>query len=599
MSNFVKLNPSQVEKKVNFIRDYAIARNAASGSEFDSNANVSCKNLSTMASELDKDVMIQVRRALMHDKITELFGKRQADRYIEQIEKHEIYQNDESHILPYCASISMYPFLLEGLTQLGGESKAPLHLESFCGSFVNLVFAVSSQINGAVATVEFLNVFNYFCEKDYGQDYLLTHRREVSEHFQHIVYALNQPAAARNYQSVFWNISLFDRYYLEGLFENFRFPDGSVINFDNVMRLQKFFMEWFNKERTKALLTFPVVTASLLVDGKGPLDYEFKSFLAKELSMGNSFFIYESDSIDSLSSCCRLTNKLREDYNQFSYTLGAGGVMTGSINVITMNINRMVQQHIDIRERVKELHQYHFAWRKILEDFQQKGMMPIYDAHFIELSKQFSTIGINGLVEAAESQHIHPDNNDAYRNFVASILKPIYEENQRARKHYQCQFNTEFVPAENLGVKNAKWDSASGLAVSRNCYNSYFFPVERDDISLLEKFVLHGRDFTRYLDGGSALHLNLEEYPSAEQYEKLMDIAAVCGCNYFTTNVKVTICNVCGNIDKRTLSHCPHCGSLDVDYGTRIIGYLKRISSFSAERQKEALKRYYQSPTLN
>jgi ribonucleoside-triphosphate reductase (formate) len=313
-------------------------------------------------------------------------------------------------------------------------------------------------------------------------------------------------------------------------------------------------------------------------------------FMSKELSEGNSFFIYQSDSVDSLSSCCRLRNELTD--NTFSYTLGAGGIATGSINVITMNLNRIIQKEWNLEEQLQRIYKYHYAYRNILQDLIDKGMLPVYSAGFISLKKQFSTIGINGLVEAAESKGIKVGVNKQYAEFVNGILSTIYNSNKIAKKQYSCLFNTEMIPAENLGVKNAKWDLHDHLQVERDCYNSYFYKVE-DDINIVDKFILHGKEYIKYLDGGSALHLNLGEYPSQEGYKKLLELAAKTGCNYFTTNVKITICNDCGNINKNTLNKCPKCGSANIDYATRIIGYLKRISSFSKDRQDEALKRFY------
>jgi len=588
---FTKLEEKQIDKKIKFINNYINAENAASGSIVDANANVSSKNIATLNGEIYKDFSIQIRRKIIYNKILELFGKDLAEQYIYDIENHYIYANDETGLLnPYCVSITMYPFLLYGLTTLGGESKAPEHLESFCGGFVNLVFAVSSQFSGAVSTPEFLTYFNYFAEKDYGKNYLETNLQTIKNHLQHCVYALNQPAAARSYQSVFWNIAIFDKYYFESLFENFIFPDNSTPDWDNINKLQKLFMSWFNEERTKSLLTFPVVTCNTLIDNNSPKDKDMLDFMSKELSEGNSFFIYQSNSVDSLSSCCRLRNEVKD--NTFSYTLGAGGIATGSINVITMNINRIIQKNWNLEEQLKRIHKYHYAFRCILKDLESKHMLPVYESGFISLKKQFSTIGINGLVEAAEFKGIKISVNDEYKEFINSVLEPIYRLNKEATKEYNCMFNTEFIPAENLGVKNARWDKKDGLLVNSNCYNSYFFKVE-DNINIVDKFLLHGKDSIKFLDGGSALHLNLEEYPTQEGYKKLLELSAKVGCNYFTTNVKITICNECENIDKRTLNKCPKCGSTNIDHATRIIGYLKRISSFSKDRQLEAARRFY------
>ena len=589
------LDDKHIKQKLQFIDSYLNAETAADGAKLDANANVTHKNIATLEAELMKDYFIQVNRALVSNKIEELFGHELALEYQRQIEAHEIYVHDETSLKPYCTSITMYPFLLNGLTELGGESKAPQHIESFCGSFVNLVFAISAQFAGAIATVEFLIYFDHFARRDYGENYLNTHAKEVANHLQHVVYALNQPAAARGYQSVFWNISLYDKFYFDSMFGEFVFPDMSKPEWKNIESLQAFFLEWFNNERKRAVLTFPVVTAAMLTKNGAVKDVNFAATCAKAMSEGNSFFVYQSESADSLASCCRLRNEITD--NTFSYSLGAGGVSTGSINVITINMNRLVQDGRDLSTEVQKIHKYQVAYRRLIEEYKAAGALPVYDAGFISLDKQFLTLGVNGLAEAAEFLGIEVGNNRKYKDFVRAQLQVIYEQNRTASKHFNCQFNTEFVPAENMGVKNAKWDRQDGYLVNRDCYNSYLYLVENTNTTHIDKFILHGKELNQYLDGGSALHLNLEETLTYKNALNLLNIAAKAGCNYFCVNVKITICNTCEAIDKRTLHACPSCGSEDIDHGTRVIGYLKRVSAFSKGRRDEHALRHYHTQT--
>ena len=598
-------------KYVNFINKYKDAQNAASGSEVDSNANVENKNITTCTGELPKKDMIGINRLLMIDKLTQMFGKDFASEYIRQLDNHEIYKNDETSIMPYCVSITMYPFLFNGLESIGGLSSAPTNLASFNGAFINLVFATASQFAGAVSTPEYLTYLDYFIRKEYGDDYYLrsdevvdlskkhkTIDKVITSDFEQVVYSLNQPAAARNFQSVFWNIAYFDHNYFNGIFADFVFPDGTKPKLDSVNWLQKRFMKWFNAERLKKVLTFPVETMNLLNDGEDYVDKEYADFTAEMYAEGHSFFTYTSDSVDSLASCCRLKNMITD--NTFSYTLGAGGVATGSKGVMTMNINRLVQiatkNNINISDMIRKqtlkMHKYLLAYNEIINDNFKAKLLPVYDSGYISLEKQYLTLGINGFVEGAEFLGIDISANDKYFEYGENILKPIYEENRKA-KTKEIMFNTEFIPGENLGVKNAKWDKEDGYFSPRECYNSYFYKVEDETCNIVDKFILHGRKLTKYLDGGSALHCNLDEHLSKEQYLKLMVDAIITGCSYFTFNIPNTICNKCGHISKHHLSKCEKCGSEDVDYITRIIGYLKRVSKFSDERIKEAGKRFY------
>lgn len=558
------LEDREVRDKLKFLLDYCDASNPATGSKYDANANVENKNIATLIGELPKSNFIRLNRRLLTDRLKDMYGKELSDRYLELLNHHFIYKNDETNLANYCASITMYPWLNNGTIAVGGNSTAPTNLKSFCGGFVNMVFIVSSMLSGACATPEFLMYMNYFIGLEYGQEYykypdkivdLSTKQRTIdkiiTDCFEQIVYSINQPTGARNFQAVFWNVAYYDKYYFESLFGNFFFPDGSQPDWNSLSWLQKRFMKWFNKERTRTVLTFPVETMALLTKDGDVLDKEYGDFTAEMYSEGHSFFTYMSDNADSLSSCCRLRNEIQD--NGFSYTLGAGGVSTGSKSVLTINLNRCIQHAVKsgilypffLEEVVDLVHKVQLAYNENLKLLQSKGMLPLFDAGYINMNRQYLT------------------------------------------------FNCEMIPAENVGVKHAKWDKEAGFQTFRECYNSYFYIVEDKSLNVVDKFRLHGRRYIKHLTGGSALHMNLEEHLSKEQYRQLLRVAAIEGCNYFTFNIPNTICNECKHIDKRYLHECPECHSRNVDYLTRVIGYMKRISNFSQARQKEAAQRYY------
>lgn len=645
-----------LRKKRDFIKDYIAASNAATGSKFDSNANVTRKNIVTLGNELYKENNIKQNRYIMCDKIKTLYGRALADQYLKDLNSHVLYKHDESGTpgFPYCVAITMYPFLVSGLKELGGVSIAPTDLKSFCGEFINLVYSISSQFMGAVATPEFLMYLDYFIRKDYGDDYI-DHLDEVVElnvkkrtlvkvidnYFQQVVHSMNMPAGNRGYQTVFWNISYFDKNYFQGVFGEFRFPDGSAPKWETLDWLQRHFMNWFNEERRNYLLTFPVETMALLTDGgDGYSDEAYADFTSEMWSKGHSFFCYISNSPDSLSSCCRLRNSLKDledkedashNHTTHQYSMGTASVATGSKSVMTINLNRLIQDAVrryfrerrgvslpegkplsssshfydkedlynnyiakSITEMTERVHKYQIAFNEIIKDFYKADMLDVYNAGFIDMKKQYLTVGVNGLTEAAEFLGLEISPNPTYGEFVNKVLETINISNRRDRTS-EAMFNTEFVPAENLAAKNYKWDSKDGYFVSskHNLYSSYFYNPEDDMVSIIDKFKLHGEDYVKYLDGGSALHMNLQEHLSKEQYRQLLKVAAHYGTNYFTFNVRNTICNDCGYISKDTLTKCPKCGSENVDYMTRVIGYLKRVSSFAEPRQIEAKHRFY------
>lgn len=642
---------NSLKKDSDFIRDYINASNASTGSKYDSNANVESKNVVTLGQELHKGRNIQQNRYIMHNKIKALFSKKLADQYIKDLESHVLYKHDESGTpgYPYCVAITMYPFLVDGLKKLGGQSIAPTDLKSYCGEFINLVYSVSSQFMGAVATPEFLMYMDYFIRKDYGDDYLehlnekvelnrkgRTLEQVIENCFQQVVHSMNMPAGNRGYQTVFWNVGYFDKNYFDGVFGEFKFPDGSAPKWETLSWLQKKFMKWFNEERTKYILTFPVETMAMLTDGHDIVDKEYADFTAEMWAEGHSFFCYLSDSPDSLSSCCRLRNSLKdseedEEHNHTThqFSMGTASVATGSKSVMTINLNRVIQDAtrryfkevegveiengtaVDITkvinkhylyeyikggitELTERVHKYQKAFNEIIKDFYNANMLDVYSAGFISLKKQYLTVGVNGLTDAAEFLGIETNLNDQYKEFVNLILETINISNKKDRTK-DCMYNTEFVPGENLSNKNYNWDKKDGYYVSPKhiMYSSYFFNPEDTTLSLLDKMKLHGNEYVKYLDGGQAAHLNINEHLSFKQYRELLKVASECGCSYFSFNCRNSVCNDCGYISKHTLDTCPHCGSKNIDYLTRIIGYLKRVSSFNEARQVEESMRSY------
>lgn len=640
-----------IAKKQDFITQYLSASNAATGSKFDANANVEHKNIVTMGNELHKYDNIRQNRRMLYERIKMLYNKKTAKQYIKDLESHVLYKHDETAIpgMPYCVAITMYPFLTDGLTKLGGISTAPTDLKSFCGEFVNLVFSIASHFAGAVATPEFLMYMDYFIRKDYGQNYLerlnevvdctvkqRTLEKVIENHFQQVVHSMNMPSGNRGYQTVFWNVGYFDKPYFDGVFGDFRFPDGTAPKWETLSWLQKKFMKWFNAERSRYVLTFPVETMAMLTDGHDLVDREYADFTSEMWSEGHSFFCYLSDSPDSLSSCCRLRNSIKDledeehNHNTHQFSMGTASVATGSKSVMTINLNRVIQDAVreylydsykmpvkpniplgsNFRSQNKEglykyisnaiadmterVHKYQTAFNSIIKDFYQANMLPVYSAGFISMNKQYLTVGVNGLTDAAEFMGIDIDNNEEYSGFVNMVLETINRVN-RKDKTRELMFNTEFVPGENLSVKNYKWDKGDGYFVSakHEMYSSYFFNPEDEDLSVLDKMKLHGTDYVKYLDGGSACHINIKEHMTQPQYRQLLRVAAENGTNYFTFNCRNTVCNDCGYISKDTLDECPKCGSKNLDYLTRIIGYLKRVSSFSEPRQREEHMRAY------
>ena len=621
-----------VKNKIAFINRYKKSSNTAN-STIDDNSNVANKNIAILNSEIHKSDNIRISRAMIMGKLKELYPDFNAKRYSRDLEDHVIYKNDESSfagaISPYCVSVTMYPFLMDGIKGLGGLSASPKNIKSFCGIFCNMIFAISSQFAGAVAVSEALMYFAYFCKKEWGDDFYLradevvetTHDgnkrtilKEIQQYWQQIIYTINQPAAARGFQSAFVNFSYFDKPFFEGMFGEFYFPDGTKPDWESLKWTQMEFMKWFNEERLKTVLTFPVETVTLLYkDGKFQ-DEEMAQFVYDEYARGHSFFTYISDTVDSLSSCCRLKNKLQT--KEFNFTNGNIGIQTGSKSVITFNLSRLVQawyrKECERREEVftfndtyypslkkyltkllERVYKYHHAYNELLWDMYDADLLPAYKAGFIDLNKQYLTLGLNGLNQAAEFLGIECNVNDKYAKFCQEIFSFFKEQNELHKdvtsKHHLI-FNTEQVPAESLAIKNYNWDKEDGYWVpdDTTLYASYVFKPNDPNVSVLDKITMHGKDYIGdFLDGGSACHLNLDSHLTSKQYEHLLNYAAQEGCSYLTFNIPMTECKECGKIVNVPVSKCPECGGDHLISYSRIIGYLTAVKNWSSGRQKE------------
>ena len=624
-----------IKERIDYMDKYSQSNeNAATSSETDANANVTMKNVANLEGEVYKTTNRVVQRQRMKDELNKLYPE-VAKQYEEDLNHHIIYTHDEATtpvLKQYCMAVSLYPLMTEGVGNIDGITpSAPNDLQSFSGQITNLIFLLSSQCKGAVAVGEYFIALNYYIVQEFGTNWYnkldvitttdhcnkqRTVRDAIYKAFKQFIYGVNQPAGNRSYQSPFTNVSYYDHTYFNSLFGDFCYPDGTKPQWEAIDCLQRLFMKFFNKLRTKQILTFPVETMAMVYDPKTNdiIDKDYKDFTAEMYAEGHSFFTYISDSADSLASCCRLRNELAE--NTFNPTSGLTGVMTGSCNVITLNINRIVQDwykslnigsqspltyHKSLSEYLSKIlervYKYHIAFKTMLYDLEDKGMFAASNGGYIRVSKLYSTIGINGLNEAARFLGFEVSNNKGYIEFLQLVLGTIKEQNKLHSIHNRKRpflFNSEVVPAEGLGGKNYQWDLQDGYVVpeDENLYNSYFYNAH-DDTSVLDKFILHGRQTYQYTDGGSAAHINLEDHLSKEQYLKLIDFAIANGTNYFTFNIPNSKCDDCGYITKHPITECPKCHSKNITQYTRVIGYLRPIKSFGKDRQIEANKRVY------
>ena len=622
-----------IKSRIDYMEGYSNSKdNASTSSETDANANVSMKNVANLEGEVYKTTNRIIQRQRMKDKLYELFPEI-AKNYEEDLKNHIIYTHDEAStpvLKPYCMAVTLYPLIVEGVGNIDGVTPtAPNDISSFSGQVTNLAFLLSSQCKGAVAFGDYFIAFNYYVVKEFGEIWYeklncistsehhiisRTIKDSIEKGMKQFIWGVNQPAGNRSYNSPFTNVSWYDKYYFESLFGEFYYPDGNKPKWEQIDTLQRMFMELMREIRLIKPITFPVTTMALVHNNKEYLDKDYKELCAEEWAKGGSFFCYTSDNPTSLASCCRVLNEMSD--NTFSSTTGMTGVMTGSANVITLNINRIVQdwcksiggipkvgnQHdslkfylIDILNRV---YKYHIAYKTMLYDLEEKGMLAASNGGYIYIKKLYSTIGIIGYTEAAQFLGLEISNNKEYKEFLQLILGTIKEQNKLHSikdKKRPFLFNSEAVPGEGLGIKLYNWDKKDGYEVpeDQNLYNCYFYNPWTTDTSILDKIKLHGRDINMYTDGGQACHINLDTHLSKEQYLKLLDVAKNEGCNYFTFNIPISECKECNHIVNAPIKECPICHSKDIRYYTRIIGYLTAVDNWSIDRQEEFKHRKY------
>ena len=633
-----------IRERIDYMNEYSNSNlNASSASETDCNANVAMKNVANLEGEVYKTTNRIIQRQRMKSKLKELFPE-VADQYEKDLNNHIIYTHDEAStpvLKYYCCAVTLYPLMTEGVGKVDGITPTPPNdIQSFSGQITNLAFLLSSQCKGAVAFGDYFVALNYYVVKEFGKqwhnklDVIVTNSHITKQHtieyyilkgMKQFIYGVCQPAGNRSYNSPFTNVSWYDKYYFEAMFGEFYYPDGTKPEWNAVDKLQRMFMKLMREIRLLTPITFPVTTMSLLHNGKEFLDKDYEDLCAEEWSKGGSFFCYMNDNPASLASCCRVLNEMTE--NTFSSTTGMNGVMTGSCNVITLNLNRIVQDCFKNlilpkdynkseitswwkdkygKENIKHylenilerVYKYHIAYKTMLYDLEDKDMFAASNGNYIYMKKLYSTVGLIGYMEAAQFLGLDISNNKDYKDFLKLIFNTVSEQNKLHSIHDKKRpflMNSEAIPGENLGVKLLEWDKKDGYYTPEGAkrYSCYFFNPWNDKVSIIDKLKLHGGDIAKALSGGQAAHLNLDTHLSKEQYKELMHIAMENGTNYFTFNIPMSKCKDCSHVVNAPIKECPKCHSKNIRYYTRIIGYLVAVDNWSEAMQKEFGDRYF------
>lgn len=636
-----------IRERIDYISEYSQSNeNAATSSETDANSNVTTKNVANLEGEVYKITNRTIQRQRMKKELNLLYpNEGLGKQYIKDLENNIIYQHDEAStpaLKKYCEAVSLYPLMLNGVGNIDNVTPTPPNdIQSFSGQITNLTFLLSSQCKGAVAEVGYFVALNYYVIKEFGSqwynklDIIFTNKHTLHSYtirnyilkgMKQYIYGINQAAGNRSYNSPFTNVSWFDSYYFKAMYGEFYYPDNTKPEWEAIDTLQRMFMKLMRDIRLIKPITFPVTTMSLLYDEetKEFKDKKYAELCADEWAKGGSFFCYMNSNPSSLASCCRVLSDM--DENTFSSTTGMNGEMTGSCNVLSINLNRVTQDYFrttgiskgiykSITKEDKEnfknylitilerMYKYQIAYKTMLYEVEDNHMFADCDAQYIRIKKLYSTIGVIGYMEAAEYLGFTIGNNVLYKDFLSFIFSIISEQNgihSIKDKNRPFKFNLEAIPGESLGVKWYEKDKKDGYKVTegRKRYSCYFFNPWDKSISVIDKIKLHGGKIAKSLSGGQAAHINLDSHLSKEQYLQLMRIAAKEGCNYFTFNIPMSECNGCHHVVNSPIIECPKCKSKDIKYYTRTIGYLTAVDNWSFAMQEEFAQRVFTDKTI-
>ena len=582
-----------------FTEDYMTASTTADAS-VDPNSNVSDKSVIGYGFEMPKGYFKLYSMYVLWKKLKELYGLETANQAIEKHVNGDIYIHDLHSIAgfkPYCFNFSTYDVMLKGLPMINKiKSVRPKHFYSFKSQIEQFSIIAGNTIAGAVGLADFLIVSSYYIE-NIIEDLQDAHFKFASEEdawayiketFTSFIYTMNQPTRAS--QSIFSNVSVYDTPNLEELKADYIFPGGRLLDIELVQKVQKVFLECMNETLRRTPATFPVITACLTVDDEGNIaDETFAKDMA-ELNQEFGFINFFNGKTSTLSSCCRLRS---ETSHEFFNSFGAGKSKIGSIGVVTMNLPRYAYEAkrfgnlgAAFKDRVKShfklASKINHAKRMIVKDAIDAGIHPLYEFGFMELDKQYSTVGVNGLYEAIEAlgmDIVSPEGTKFTVELMEQLNRWIEdEENDRKFPH-----NVEQIPAESMAVKAATKDRMAGYQDEYNLYSNQFIPLTAKT-DVLNRIHLQGQ-LDKHFSGGSVLHLNIGQPLSVEATVKLMKICANQGVVYWAANYVLKECSE-GHLTAGNGNACDICGKEIVNEYTRVVGFLVNTKNFSKARRE-------------
>ncbi len=562
----------------------------------DGNANIDDDSVLSFEFEFNKALQKLNGYYVIWKKLMEKHGIKRANKILELMINGALKVHDQHMLLkPYCYAFSLEPLVQMGLPFIKKlKIGPPKHFSSFINLTVQATAFFSNQLAGACAFPDIFVYMDWYARKDFGDNYLDDPVKVdlIQQDIQSLIYSWNYPF--RGSQSAFVNVNLYDEYFLNDLFKYTLYPDGSRPNMKSIQRLQEFYMRWFIKESQKQTFTFPINTATFYKDDNGNIQDEKFLDLISELNCINGTFNIFTGPLGVLSSCCRLRN----DTNEAGYTnsFGAGGTQIGSHRVVTLNLPRIAYQNEDESEYMKVLDYNVKAAQDILDIHREiisknieNGKLPLYTHKFMNLDKQFSTIGFIGLNETCELMGSDILSEDGSR-FARSILDKINQLNKQRSKEDGHIRNMEQIPGESAAIHLAKKDSIMFTDTKYTMYANQYIPLWKNvDVQLRIK--AQGL-FDSMCGGGAICHLNVNDSITKDQMKSLIVGSAEQGVIYFAINIAQSRCNNCGKLFIGKFDTSP-CHNSTMTHYLRVVGFLTPVEHWIPERREEYKHRQF------
>lgn len=582
--------------------DNFIDKQTVADASIDGNANVGTKDICSLVTEMNKPHSKLLAFNKIFYEIKKKYGLKRAKQWLNAEYTGFYYLHDAASttFVPYCFAYDIEELVNKGLYFIDNfNAQPPKHLTTFTDFVGEFVSWVSNRSSGACGLPSFLVYSYYFWKKDVEEGYYVKSPEYYrDQEFQRIVYKLNQPYLRVN-QSAFTNFSIMDESYLESIFGGKTFPDGSYMidEIDNIIEYEKAFMEVVSEIRAKNVMTFPVLTYSLLrKDGKF-VNEEFAKWCCKHNMKwaDSNFFI--SEDVTSLSNCCRLVSDIK-NLGYFN-SIGGSALEVGSIKVNTINLARLAYMSKDKNDYLKNLREATIlsldtldVIRHILERNIEKGLLPNYSRKIINLSSQYNTIGIIGIFETLQKFGLIREDEfgntyytDEGLDFAKQILATINETKNEYTKDKNYSANVEEIPAERAAAVLMQKDKIfyPDEKYSLPLYGNQWIPLGVKT-TLAEKVRLSAA-LDKACNGGSIAHINIDKpFNNFETAWDMLNYIADQGVVYFAFCTRISACKNNHGFYGET---CPICGNPKVTTYQRIVGFLTPERTYSKERKAE------------